>query len=626
MKDSAPGYKFRRFLKSNWQDKALVVVILIFLALQIGIVDQLKQLPGPLYGGDYYYHLGMINHLSSGGSIFENSQAAGGYPWVPPLYHLTIVAISRISGLNLINTIFYSNILFTPIIGILSYLLGLVFLKKRTLALAVASYSLATGSLYYYYHAARTITTLLFLLLLFYSYQKDELRFNILAGISYGLVMLSHTSAGIAASFLLALYFIYMTFFQYSGFRKPDFDQVKKNLKRNLIYFSTVFGIGFAIGLIYWFIPIFMLHLAVKNRLQDFNYAVVDTFYQQLKYIIGSLAWMFIPKFTSALSLIIGIMFDVGFVGMIFIRKRSQEIRFLLFLFADMVLGYGHIIISEPLLHTNLTPSSLGGYPSSVFMMLVPFIGIIILLNTLSGTIKSIKKYSEHIFIIFFIIILSVGALGYTASKTKSPYYENAKQPMPQYLDDISGWVKQNTNVDDVFLSDNEDAFMLNALTGRKLLASRRAHFGMFVDVDERYIDAAVILHGDDDSKRAELLKKDNVKYLFWHYRWLSNVYQFDNNGQIVGISDPLLIIDKDDYEKTLQTYNISYQKLHTWLDPALRGDEYRQYDALLVQPSLNITHPWSDELDKYLILEKTFYYQGLEAAKIYSINLPSRN
>jgi hypothetical protein len=316
-------------------------------------------------------------------------------------------------------------------------------------------------------------------------------------------------------------------------------------------------------------------------------------------------------------------LFDVGFIGMILIRKRSEEIRYMLFLFIAAVIGYAHILVTEPLFKTELTPA-VGGTPITVLSLVVPFFGLIILYNTLSARSARIKRYGEHAFILIFIIVLSAGALGYTASKTKSQFFQSAEQPLPQYLQDITNWVDQNTNVDDVFLTDNEDGFMLNALTGRKLLASRRAHFGMFVDVDSRYMDAALILHGDDDSKRVELLKKDNVRYLFWHFRWLSNVYQFDGNGQIVGLSDPILIIDKDGYEKTLQKYNVSFQKVHTWLDPALRGDQYRQYDALLVKPELNITHPWSDQLDKYLVLEKSFYYQGLEAARIYRINLPS--
>jgi len=161
---------------------------------------------------------------------------------------------------------------------------------------------------------------------------------------------------------------------------------------------------------------------------------------------------------------------------------------------------------------------------------------------------------------------------------------------------------------------------MLNALTGRKVLASRRSQSGMFVDVDQRYLDSAIILHGSDDAKREELLRKYKVKYLFWHAAWLRNEIQFNDKGEIVNIFDPLLLQDKDDYESILKNYNITYKKLHTWLDPALRSEDYEQYDALLVYPELNATHPWSDGLDKYLKLEKTFYYNGAEAAKIYKV------
>ena len=82
------------------------------------------------------------------------------------------MSISKIFSISLIKAILYSNILFTVLISIVSYLLGIVFLKNRTLALTLATYNISILTLYYHYHAIRNITNIFFVLMLFFLIKK----------------------------------------------------------------------------------------------------------------------------------------------------------------------------------------------------------------------------------------------------------------------------------------------------------------------------------------------------------------------------------------------------------------------------------------------------------------------
>jgi len=624
MKKESDQDKILDFFKKRWEVGALVGIIILIIFLQLNVISGLRQLPGPLYGGDFYYHLGVISHLYDGGSIFENTQALGEYPWTPPMYHVSVYLLAKLSGLSPFQGVLYSNIFFTIVIGLLSYLLGNLLLKNRTLALTYSVLILSTGTLFYHYHVVRLITSLFFITMLFYSYNKRKKWSTILAGVSYGLVMIAHASAGVAASYFLMLYYAYILFFQYLGFSRLRISfklkRAKEDFKDNMTFCAIIFSVGFVIGLLYWFVPIVILHLATPNKLQEYTYVRLDSLYYQLRFGTQNLTNLFKMDFSNRFFHgLITILFIPGLIYTVF-SKGTREIRYLRFLLVATVLGVYHPVITQNLFGFNLTPGSLGGFAVAAFKGILAMIGLKMVVELIAKSYRPLKVYRQWIFILCFIFLFSVGSLGYTTLKTSSPYYENAKQPMPEYLSDISSWIRQNTDVRDVFLTDNEDAFMLNALTGRKMLTSRRGHFGMFVDVDPRFMDAAIILHGNSDEKREELLRKNNAKYLFWHIRWLQNEFTTDEQGKVVHFFDPLLLKYNEDYENSLKEYNITYQKLNTWLDPALRSDLYLTYDALLVYPNFNVTHPWSESLDKYLKLEKTFYFQGTEAAKIYRI------
>ena len=166
----------------------------------------------------------------------------------------------------------------------------------------------------------------------------------------------------------------------------------------------------------------------------------------------------------------------------------------------------------------------------------------------------------------------------------------------------MQDFIIQNTNVNDVFLSSNELSFALNGLTGRKLLVSRRAQNDPFMDMEERVRAAAVILYSNNEESRQEYIEKFNVKYLYWNIQWVSTEYKLNEKGEIANRFDPLILFDTPENIEFLDSNNINYFKQHTWMDPSLQGNEYKQFDLLFILPKrYDIFELWDESLDPHL-------------------------
>jgi len=189
-------------------------------------------------------------------------------------------------------------------------------------------------------------------------------------------------------------------------------------------------------------------------------------------------------------------------------------------------------------------------------------------------------------------------------------------------LVEARAWIKNNTGVYDVFLSNNELSFALTALTGRKIVIFRRNHVPtFFLDFDTREIDAATILYSNNASLVRKLLKKYNISYLYWNYYWINSEFHLDENGRIVNIFDPLMVFDTQENRKLLEERKLRYVEIETWPDPAMRGKEYKKARMLLIIPNYrNFTHPWSETLDQFLELQWGYSRGNVSYAKIYKI------
>jgi hypothetical protein len=152
---------------------------------------------------------------------------------------------------------------------------------------------------------------------------------------------------------------------------------------------------------------------------------------------------------------------------------------------------------------------------------------------------------------------------------------------------DLAGDVRAQTGVDDVFIaSHGESAFALNALTGRKVVFMRRTHASPYVDVDERIADSAVILYGDDDAKRRELLSKYHVSYYYDDYYAAQNrqncVSAWDSLSQNPDASYSCLAVTSE-WASYLDKYNITYTRIVARFDPS--RNDVSSFEQLAIKP-----------------------------------------
>jgi hypothetical protein len=86
-------------------------IILVFTFIYANLFLSLKQIPGPMYGGDYYTHYGIINHIYNGNPPWTCPQNQNEYAFYPWLLHFLVAVIGKITGNLLASYILYFPVL-----------------------------------------------------------------------------------------------------------------------------------------------------------------------------------------------------------------------------------------------------------------------------------------------------------------------------------------------------------------------------------------------------------------------------------------------------------------------------------------------------------------------------------
>jgi len=597
-----------------------LLIIFVFLFLNYGLISKFKQLPSPIYGGDLYYHLGMMYHIFDGGSIFENSQLLNETPWAPFFYQLLIVIISKIFGISLMIANLYSSLFFMIISSVIVYFLSKEFFKDDFISLIPVCLILSNFPVFKYSYFTEVVVMPLFFYLLFKALKHNSKKYYILAGISFGLIGISHVMA-----FMMACVFVFITFFYLFFF--GEFEEGKhaikvsrksfiinlSNLITNLInrrYFFITIIIGLIISQLYWFKPIFFHRLSTANKISEYDqtdFSSVNIF----EYTIKSLYEIFVRS-DNIFYLILSIFSLLGLFYLI-LKKKSFEEKYILLILSALLLSRFHYLITFPILGTDFFSRLMVSYIFTTLQPLLFTFGIIMIFEKLK-----INSRKFFVFAVIAVVIISIKI--YEERINSDVWIKTGMQPLPEYIYELSEWIRKNTKVNDVFASTNEISFMLNGISGRKVLNSRRAHSGMYVDVDKRWADAAVLFYGNNSEKISEIIKKYNIKYLYWQANWVSLDFEIEN-GNIVNIFDPLLIKDIKEYEEYLSKNGVKYIKINFWLDPANRNSDVKKFDTLLVLPyKIDDFDPFSPEFKKHLKEIKDFRHNNITIGKIYEV------
>lgn len=581
----------------------LGIVVIFFLVLNYLIVNPLVSLPSPIYGGDYYHQLGTTNNVRYGGNPLESPNIKGSLPVYMVLYSTIVGNLARIFNLDSITAEF----LFSYVIILLSASIMFMLVKKLFnntffAVIGVLAFITPMGMpVIKYTDLAYFVMMPLILFLVYRFINESNIKNSILLGLAYGLTGLTHSVAFMSASFLLLAVFLYYVIIKNINLkeRKANFIEIKKKI----LSYVIIFLIGVSIALLWWYKPLLIYHGQTSPHYTEWNNMNWGGAYQ-FKFLWQTLQNKFFD-FSGLRGILISIFSLAGIAGLIFIKEKDEnpeekisKNRYIKFLFISSLIITFHYFITQNIFNVNFIP----GY--IVYLLLSPIL-VILFVYGINFSYYFVKRLNikKGMYLSVIILLLVITQFSLYSQKTEDKWYKAGLNQLPDYLVDLKNYLVKESTVNDVILTTKEIGFAVNALTGRKLLSSRRAHNDPFTEMDSRELAQAVILYGNNTKIKKEFIKEYGIKYFYWDYYWIQSEYYFNEGGQVTGWFDPLILFYSEENENILKKYGVKYFIETTWVDPALKGEDYKKFKLIFISSEnyYNTTHPWQPDLDPYL-------------------------
>ena len=587
-----------------------------------GTVARFRSLPSPLYGGDLYYQQGVVEHILAGGNPLTSSSIAGGVPGYLPLYPALVAVFAFLFRLTAYDGLRYFAVpiaFLTPLAWYLPFRrltgnawwsvigsLALVYIgsvMNGMLALPVMKYTEFTFSL----------MLPLFLFALHRAY--DDLRTvnAALLGLFYGLLTLSHTIVFIGATFLLAAVLAARTVLVLNRDGVPAL--AVRNWAPSALAFAAV---SLPLLLLYWYQPLFVHHLHMPYDRVHIDFPDYGVSSVRADFVVWSVKDLFL-NFSDLHQGIRSLLFLFALYSLVRSSRklfRDPAVTFLGSLWIASFLATFSFFLTELLLGMNFIPPYLYGLtmPPAFVLPAVYF------MSRSAAASRALRSAPASLAIV--VVLTALICIRYGAEQKSNRFFRNSEVPLPTGLTALADHIKRTTSVNDVFLSTKELGFMLNGLTGRKLLTNRWLHQNdPYLDLPARDLAAAVILYGNDLPARLALLRQYDVKYLYWDFNWAATEYQVGQNGQVVKMN-PLHPLDRPEAREELDRYGVTYVPATTWLDPAVNQPVYRKYRVLLISMEnyRRADMPWEPGLDPHLEEVWAYRENGRTVAALYKI------
>ncbi|MBA2864906.1 hypothetical protein [Methanococcus maripaludis] len=633
----------------------LMSYIILGLSLQFFEVSGFQALPSSLYGGDYYYQMGSVNHILSGGNPFESSSMIGGIPGYLPLYGILCAGFCKLFGLDAFNGMIY----FSLVIFVVSSAIWFNTFKKifKNEWVSVIGVVLANGISIYpilkYTEFTRQIMIPLFILALYLTFtSKKPLNYAFL-GMIYGLLAISHTVAFVGATLTIATFIIYELYKKYNS---DKIKGIKSYLIENWKNLST-FGIfGASISMLYWYKPIFVYKLSSFYDRTHMDTLDVGDQSIQLAFVKNSFFNYFL-NFNSPIGTFTSLLVIYGTLSLVFKRNSDEYSKNFIKLFGlSSVIATFCYFITEPLLKMNFIPTYMSSFYITSAILLISLYSISLIYETLKNKINNrlnndsnLHKNRYMIFGVIFILLTTNTLYSFVEKPNNDQWLHLAYLEIPECYNSLENYLEKNTDENDVILSSKMLSSVVNSVSGRKVMVNHWAQQNdPYMDLSQRDIDAAIIFYGNDTPKKLELIKKYNVSYLYWDYYWINLEYGIDKNGNIANIRDPLLAYSNEDVKNKLEENTVSFIERNTWVNPGVRSENVRKFDLIIISPenypesnktldlSLNFylnrlkspenyrnsIKPWKEDLNPYLEEVWNYSIDGQEIAVLYKIQV----
>lgn len=577
----------------KFSTKIFLGIILLYVIFQSIYLFNIKQIPGPIYGGDYYYSNGIAQAVKDGQSAFSSVSTLGGVPHYMGFYSLLVGNLAYIFNMDILLSFKITSIFFM-LVGLMSFfVLANKLFKDEWFAIlsTVLCLPIFSFPIWKYTYFSILMIFPLFCLCLYNFYDNKDWLSTLFLGLVLGIMALSQMVGFMLCLIILGVFFIYELF--------------NKNFK-SLLNFFVIGIIGIGIGMIYWYEPIFVYHLKSVTPLLEFDFVKITTLSGTLKFTFDIIKMSFF-NFTSIFIAVSSLLFLGSTVMLFFLKEYSKEIKFIILLFVSGIVGVWHFILSELLVGISIPSINLYEF---IFPVVSSLLIAYIILSFFKD--KKIVVYSLIGLVVLF------GLFTFNSMQKTDRWMQAGLNDLGEPFESFRDWTLKNTNVNDVFVSNLESQFMISSLTGRKTTGFRMSHAGMFVDGFGNNLDNALLLYSNNTITISNILEKRNVKYLYWDVRWFSLEFSFDDKGQIVNTFDPILLLDTPENRRILSENGINFYASYDWVDPASRHERFPKFNILTVLPSRgDLYHPWSETLDPYLV--EVWDYQNI--SKVYKIN-----
>ncbi|MFH1212170.1 MAG: glycosyltransferase family 39 protein [Candidatus Woesearchaeota archaeon] len=493
--------------------KFIIIVLTAVFVTQLIALAGLKYLPGPLYGGDIYRERGFTEHIYQGYPIFEDPQIKGESAFRPQLGYIIIAGLAKL-GIGTIDKV----MLYVVIFYNLAYCLGIYLIAKELFSkeyIAISAALLGYGMIFISSIKFTTgfgfMFTIFFLYFMIKSIKYNLLKDKIAAGVCIGFSCLCHLQHIINIAVLLGSLIIFEGIYWIAGKKEKEEKKGKEKKSSSLLgYVKTVFRaagipvtIGAAISLVY-FLPLFLLgRYKILNRVNE--YAGIDINTISLKDALESMLGR-VVNFSGVAAAVLSIIILLGLIY-VFLNFKKTKPRLVAFAFIGAFLASIHFFITRPLFNFWITPDHVFDTFQIVRLGLLLF-GIAVLFHKF--------KKLRIVVLVLILILSSFLIIGKLAEYRNSTYPKEASKDQPWLNENFAmrDWILKNTGKYEIFLSNDETAFAINALSARKVVMMRRVHASQYVDIDKRYADGIVMLYGKDREKVNELVKEYGVKYV----------------------------------------------------------------------------------------------------------------
>ncbi len=570
-----------------WNYKSLFVLLLIaYLIIQFSLMVSLTSLNGPVYGGDFYRDRGFIESVVQGFMPWEDGYYLGELQYYPWLYFAVLGFLAKFLSFNVDKLMIFFPLLTTSLMLFIHYKLADLLFKKELYVKFLYLFFIISSIVFIGSKGTR-FGEFVFLPASIYFFLKYELKHQHVRNLLYSGVFLGLTSLVHGSKFLIGLAFfgVYLLFDYFSNLKKNGFNGVWIYIKK---YYS-LFASAILVSLIY-FLPLFFRYGSSRpNPVMQYG----DTYITHLGFgwLLTSLKNFFF-NFSSFVNVLISLFVVVGFILLIMNFKRKESKILLSFFFTNLVILQHHQI-TRPLFAFWVFVPKLNYF---VFFKPIFFaFGII-------GVYLIVKKFSKQFvkfsYLLVFILVLSNLVVSY-GNVREGRWFEHGTKADMTELHNIGDYFKTNLPNDKAILANDETSFGLQALSGKKVMITRRTHASYFVDINERIKDAVLIWYSNNITLQKELLDNYSIKYLYLDQYFMN--YPVKTSPE---------------FEKELIENNILYVKQLTTLDPAQTIEKGFVTEMLIIPPqnmSLNF--------DELFYQENIFFVNGNTYAYLFRYN-----